>query len=214
MLSSASGLTSTRACRTGDAPRGGDAVNGTRRIATLSVLLGTLLLSLALASSSSASPVSSKKAQLRAGPGQAPDRLPPGRHGGREVQPGIHAADTVTAQIKENERLLKVAEYNLGVANEQLSARAPRHLQDARRRRRRRPLRRQQLRRPRDPAQPHGAAGQQRRRHRQEHRRLPAGHQGPPRQARRRQEGGRQAGRRGAPRRRPRSWACRASSSR
>ena len=31
---------------------------------------------------------------------------------------------TVTEQIKENERLLKVAEYNLGVANEQLSARA------------------------------------------------------------------------------------------
>ncbi len=32
--------------------------------------------------------------------------------------------DTVTSQIKENERLLKVAEYNLQVANQQLSARA------------------------------------------------------------------------------------------
>ena len=46
-------------------PKGGDAVNGKRRIVTLSVLLGTLLLSLALTTSAFASPVTSKKAQLR-----------------------------------------------------------------------------------------------------------------------------------------------------
>ena len=99
-------------------------MNGTRRIATLSVLLGTLLLSLTLVSASFASPVSSKKAQLR----EVQAKLQTVYHQVDMAVEKYNQASTqlsaVTSQIKENERLLKVAEYNLGVANEQLSTRA------------------------------------------------------------------------------------------
>ena len=99
-------------------------MNGTRRIATLSVLLGTLLLSLTLTSASLASPVSSKKAQLR----EVQAKLQTVYHQVDMAVEKYNQASTqlsaVTSQIKENERLLKVAEYNLGVANEQLSTRA------------------------------------------------------------------------------------------
>ena len=99
-------------------------MNGTRRIAVLSLLLATLLLSFALTTQASASPVAEKKARLR------------------EVQAKLHAvygkADmavekynqaasqlaTVQQQIKQNQHLLKVAEYNLDVANTQLQSRA------------------------------------------------------------------------------------------
>jgi cell wall-associated NlpC family hydrolase len=99
-------------------------VNGNRRFVTLFVLLGTLLLSFAFASSALASPVASKKAQLR----QVQAKLQTVYH---QVDMAVERYNqatsqlgTVTSQIKENERLLKVAEYNLGIANEQLSARA------------------------------------------------------------------------------------------
>jgi peptidoglycan DL-endopeptidase CwlO len=99
-------------------------VNGKRRIATLSVLLGTLLISLALVSSSFASPVSSKKAQLR----QVQAKLQTVYHQADMAVEKYNQASsqltTVKHQIKENERLLKVAEYNLEVANQQLSSRA------------------------------------------------------------------------------------------
>jgi len=99
-------------------------VNGTRRTATLSVLLVTLLLSLTLASASFASPVSTKKAQLR----EIQAKLQTVYHQVDVAVEKYNQATTqlsaVTSQIKENERLLKVAEYNLGVANEQLSTRA------------------------------------------------------------------------------------------
>jgi cell wall-associated NlpC family hydrolase len=99
-------------------------VNGKRRIATISVLLGTLFLTLSLAPTSLASPVSSKKAQLR----EIQAKLQTVYH---QVDMAVEKynqastqLDAVTSQIKENQRLLKVAEYNLGVANEQLSTRA------------------------------------------------------------------------------------------
>ena len=99
-------------------------MNGTRRFVTLSVILGTLLLSFAFASSALASPVSSKKAQLR----EVQAKLQTVYHqvdmAVEKYNQASSQLDTVTTQIKENERLLKVAEYNLGVANEQLSARA------------------------------------------------------------------------------------------
>jgi cell wall-associated NlpC family hydrolase len=99
-------------------------VNGTRRIATISVLLGTLLLSLSLVSASFASPVSSKKAQLR----EVQAKLQTVYHQVDMAVEKYNQASTqlsaVSSQIKENERLLKVAEYNLGLANEQLSTRA------------------------------------------------------------------------------------------
>jgi cell wall-associated NlpC family hydrolase len=99
-------------------------VNGKRRIVAVSVLFGTLLLSLALASSALASPVSSKKAQLA----KVQARLQTVYH---QVDMAVEKynqansqLETVQGQVKENERLLKVAEYNLDVANKQLSARA------------------------------------------------------------------------------------------
>jgi len=99
-------------------------VNGSRRFVTLLALLGTLLLALAFASSAFASPVASKKAQLR----QVQAKLQTVYHqvdmAVEKYNQATSQLDTVTSQIKENERLLKVAEYNLGVANEQLSARA------------------------------------------------------------------------------------------
>ena len=89
-------------------------MNGKRRIVTLSVLLGTLLLSLTLTTSAFASPVSSKKAQLR----EVQAKLQGVYH---QVDVAVEKYNqattqltTVQAQIKENERLLKVAEYNLG----------------------------------------------------------------------------------------------------
>ena len=99
-------------------------MNGKRRFVTLSVILGTLLLTFAFASSALASPVSSKKAQLR----EVQAKLQTVYHqvdvAVEKYNQASSQLDTVTTQIKENERLLKVAEYNLGVANEQLSARA------------------------------------------------------------------------------------------
>ncbi len=99
-------------------------MNGKRRIVTLSALLGTLLITLAFASTALASPVSSKKAQLR----EVQAKLQTVYHqvdmAVEKYNQATSQLGTVTAQIKENERLLKVAEYNLGVANEQLSARA------------------------------------------------------------------------------------------
>jgi len=99
-------------------------VNGNRRIVTLFVLLATLLLTLVFASSSFASPVGSKKAQLR----QVQAKLQTVYHqvdvAVEKYNQATTQLDTVTGQIKENERLLKVAEYNLQVANQQLSARA------------------------------------------------------------------------------------------
>ena len=99
-------------------------MNGKRRFVSVSVLFGTLLLSLALASSALASPVSSKKAQLA----KVQARLQTVYHQAdvavEKYNQATSQLETVQGQVKENERLLKVAEYNLGVANKQLSARA------------------------------------------------------------------------------------------
>jgi cell wall-associated NlpC family hydrolase len=99
-------------------------VNGKRRIVAVSFLFGTLLLTLALASSALASPVTSKKAQLA----QVQARLQAVYHQAdmavEKYNQATSQLETVQGQVKENERLLKVAEYNLGVANKQLSARA------------------------------------------------------------------------------------------
>jgi len=99
-------------------------VNGNRRIVTLFVLLATLLLTLVFATSSFASPVSSKKAQLRAVQAKLQTVYHQVDMAVEKYNQATTQLDTVTSQIKENERLLKVAEYNLQVANQQLSARA------------------------------------------------------------------------------------------
>ena len=99
-------------------------MNGNRRIVTLFVVLGTLLLTLVFATSSFASPVSSKKAQLRAVQAKLQTVYHQVDMAVEKYNQATTQLDTVTSQIKENERLLKVAEYNLQVANQQLSARA------------------------------------------------------------------------------------------
>ncbi len=99
-------------------------MNGRRRIIGLSLLLGTLLLSLTLVSTTPASPVSSKKAQLRQVQAKLETVYQQVDMAVEKYNQATSQLQTVTAQIKENEHLLKVAEYNLEVANEQLAARA------------------------------------------------------------------------------------------
>jgi len=99
-------------------------VKDRRRLAVLSVLLGTLLLSFVLASAASASPVSQKKARLQ----QIQGRLQGVYHQVDVAVEKYNQATTqlsgVQQQIKQNSHLLKVAEYNLQVADEQLQSRA------------------------------------------------------------------------------------------
>jgi peptidoglycan DL-endopeptidase CwlO len=99
-------------------------VNGNRRILTLFVLLSTLLLTLVFATSSFASPVTSKKAQLREVQAKLQTVYRQVDMAVEKYNQASSQLDTVTSQIKENQRLLKVAEYNLEVAKQQLSARA------------------------------------------------------------------------------------------
>ncbi len=100
-------------------------MNGRRRIAVLFTTLGTLLFLLsASAPFVSATPVSDKKARLR----EVQAKLEKVYHKADIAVEKYNQANsqlkTVQAQIKENRRLLKVAEYNLGIANAQLEARA------------------------------------------------------------------------------------------
>jgi cell wall-associated NlpC family hydrolase len=88
----------------------------------LSVLLGTLLLS--LTASASASPVSSKKAQLREVQAKLQGVYEQVDMAVEKYNQATTQLTTIQGQIKQNEKLLKVAEYNLEVANQQLSARA------------------------------------------------------------------------------------------
>lgn len=99
-------------------------MNGNRRIVTLSALLGTLLLSLLFTTSSLASPITSKKAQLREVQAKLQTVYDKVDMAVEKYNQATSQLETVQGQIKENERLLKVAEYNLEVANRQLSARA------------------------------------------------------------------------------------------
>jgi peptidoglycan DL-endopeptidase CwlO len=105
-------------------PKGGDAVKSRRRITVLTVLLGTLVLSFAFASSAPASPVSQKKARLH----QIQAKLQGVYHQVDVAVEKYNQANTqlegVKQQIKQNAHLLKVAEYNLQVAEEQLQSRA------------------------------------------------------------------------------------------
>ena len=99
-------------------------MNGKRRIAVLSLLLGTLLLSFALSTQASASPVADKKTRLR----EVQTKLQGVYHEAdlavEKYNQATSQLTTVQQQIKENQHLLKVAEYNLDVANTQLQSRA------------------------------------------------------------------------------------------
>ena len=99
-------------------------MNGKRRIVTVSLLFGTLLLSLFLTTTALASPVSSKKAQLRQVQARLQTVYQQVDMAVEKYNQATSQLETIQGQIKQNEHLLKVAEYNLDVANEQLSARA------------------------------------------------------------------------------------------
>jgi len=99
-------------------------VNSKRRIAVLSLLLGTLLFSFVLSTQAFASPVADKKARLR----EVQARLQSVYHEAdlavEKYNQATSQLTTVQQQVTQNEHLLKVAEYNLAVANRQLQSRA------------------------------------------------------------------------------------------
>ena len=99
-------------------------MKGKRRFVTLSVLLTTLVVSIALSPQALASPISEKKARLA----RVQEKLQEVYHRAdiavEKYNQATSKLETVRLQIKENARLLKVAEYNLAVANNQLKARA------------------------------------------------------------------------------------------
>ena len=99
-------------------------MNGRRRIAVLSLLLGTLLLSLALSTQASASPVADKKTRLREVQAKLQGVYHEADLAVEKYNQATSQLTTVQQQIKENEHLLKVAQYNLDVANTQLQSRA------------------------------------------------------------------------------------------
>lgn len=99
-------------------------MNGKRRLVTLSVLLATLVLTFALAPQALASPISQKKARLA----ELQAKLQTVYHKADVAVEKYNQATsqlaTVRQQIRQNTHHLKVAEYNLAVANNQLKARA------------------------------------------------------------------------------------------
>ena len=99
-------------------------MKGKRRFVVLSVLLTTLVVSIALSPQALASPISEKKARLA----RVQEKLQVVYHEAdiavEKYNQATSKLETVQQQIKENTHLLKVAEYNLAVANNQLKARA------------------------------------------------------------------------------------------
>lgn len=101
-------------------------MNGKSRLITLTTLLGILVLSFVLAPQAQATPLSEKKARLA----QVQARLQEVYHKADVAAEKLNIAqsklDAVQAQIRENARLLRIAEYNLAIANNQLQTRAER----------------------------------------------------------------------------------------
>jgi len=106
--------------------KGTDAVKaptGTRRIATI-IVLGAAVLTLVLASAAAASPISQKKARLRAIQGELEKVYTQAEIATERYNQATSQLQTVQQQIAENQRLLDVAEHNLHTANDQLKTRA------------------------------------------------------------------------------------------
>ena len=99
-------------------------MNCKRRMAVLSLLLGALLLAFALSTQASASPVADKKARLREVQAKLQGVYHEADLAVEKYNQATSQLTTVRQQIKENQHLLKVAEYNLSIANEQLQSRA------------------------------------------------------------------------------------------
>ena len=99
-------------------------MNGRRRHVLILVLLSAFLLVTALAPQASASPITQKKAKLRALQVKLQDVYHKADIAVERYNQATSQLHTVQNQIKQNEHLLKVAKYNLDVANRQLQSRA------------------------------------------------------------------------------------------
>ncbi len=98
-------------------------MNGSRRNVAIA-LLASLLLTLVVAPFASASPISQKKARLRAVQAKLQKVYDKADMAVEKYNQATSQLQTVQQQVRENEHLLKVAEYNLDVARQQLETRA------------------------------------------------------------------------------------------
>jgi len=100
-------------------------VNGTRRpTVPLLLLTGILILTLALAPYAGATPLSEKRAKAREIAGRLQELYPKVSMAVERYNQAMDSLATVKQQIRENERMLKIAEYNLDLAQVQLESRA------------------------------------------------------------------------------------------
>ncbi len=99
-------------------------MNGKRRIAVLFLLFGTLLVSLVLSAQASASPVSDKKARLREVQAKLQVVYRQADTAVEKYDEANSRLSAVTQQMTQNAHFLKVTEYNLSIANQELSSRA------------------------------------------------------------------------------------------
>ncbi len=99
-------------------------MNSRRRLVTLSVLLATLVLTFALAPQALTSPMSQKKARLAELQAKLQTVYHKADVAAEKYNQATSQLATVRQQIRQNTHHLKVAEYNLAVANNQLKARA------------------------------------------------------------------------------------------
>ena len=98
-------------------------MNSRRRHVVMLVLLSALLISFALASQASASPIADKKARLQAVQVKLQDVYHKADMAVEKYNQANSQLHTVQQQIGENRHLLKVAKYNLDLANAQLQSR-------------------------------------------------------------------------------------------
>jgi len=104
---------------------GGDAVNGPRRLTVpLLFLTGILILTLTAAPFAGATPLSEKRAKAREIAAKLQELYPKVDMAVERYNQAMDSLATVKQQIRENERMLKVAEYNLALARKQLESRA------------------------------------------------------------------------------------------
>jgi len=100
-------------------------VNGTRRaIAPLLLLATILIMILAVVPAAGATPIAEKRARAREIAVKLEALYPKVSLAVERYNQAMESLGTVKQQISENQHLLKVAEYNLGLARKQLETRA------------------------------------------------------------------------------------------
>lgn len=100
-------------------------MNGTRRVtAPLLLLASILILTATFAPAAGATPLSEKRAKAREIAAKLEALYPKVSMAVERYNQAMESLATVKRQIRDNERTLKVAEYNLALANKQLETRA------------------------------------------------------------------------------------------